>query len=237
MTNASTITTVYVLTQNGTQVGAPYPTLALAEAAALANPGTYEIQTLTQDVVTAATAPPPVITPPPVVTPPAAGTSWVYSKGKMLWAGDWSDVTVDYASTASTGVDGVSPCIAIPAGPSFEYWLPFPPATPGAPAANGIGYDLSGKTKFTIAIKPTKAGMVPTMGFYIANSATNDIPAGNTVSLAQAKYGPATMVAGQWNVYTVPLSDYAVSGWIYKFIIQEQGSTPQALFIDQVGFS
>jgi len=172
-------------------------------------------------------------------TTPVANTSsasWVYYKGKFNWAGDWSDVTMNYSSNGSLGVDGVSNCIEMPSGAEWEYWLPYPPTNSAAPASNGIGYDLTGKTYFTIAIKPTQAGAAATMGFYTASGTTDDIPAGNSVTINSAAYGPATMVANQWNVYKIPLTAFGLTGWIYKFMIQQQGTTPQVWYIDQVGF-
>ena len=44
------------------------------------------------------------------------------------------------------------------------------------------------------------------------------------------------MTVGAWNTYTIPLSAFGVSGWIYKFIVQQQGNTPQVMEYDQVGF-
>jgi hypothetical protein len=165
----------------------------------------------------------------------------VYYQGLFYWAGDWSDIVPNYASNASTGslgVDGVYDSIMIPAGTAYEYWLPYPPLTAGSPAGNGIGCNLTGKTMMTIAIKPTQAGLQPTIGFYKANATTVDIAFGNQVNIANAAYGPATPVVGQWNVYTIPLSAFGIGtpGWIYKFILQEQGTTPQQMEVDQVGF-
>lgn len=172
-----------------------------------------------------------VVTPPPISTAIA-----VYEKGKFSWAGDWSNGTFVYNSTASLGIDGVSPCIQGPAGSPWGYWLPYPPVTAGAPAANGIGCNLAGTTHVTLAVKAAKA-FTMTMGFYSATSTTNDVPFGKSVTVTLAKYGPATMVPNAWNVYIIPLADFGITpGWIYKFILQQQDATSIEWFLDQVGF-
>jgi hypothetical protein len=159
----------------------------------------------------------------------------VFQNGKFDWQGDWNSVPFDYAQ-AGAGVSGPGPVIGMPGNEANEYWLPYPPMNSGGPASNGVNFNLSGFTHFTIAIKPSQAGALAQMQFFQASGATDDIPFGNMLNISQGKYGPATMVAGQWNVYTVPLADFGVSGWIYKFIIQQQGVTPQSWEIDQVGF-
>jgi len=165
---------------------------------------------------------------------------WVYHTGTFYWAGDWSGINgIDYSSTAVKGVNGQSPVIMIPSASEWEYWLPYPPVTAGSPAVNGIGANLAGKTQFTIAVMPTQPGLEMTMGFFEADATQVDISFGNSITLTSGSYGPATMTVNSWNVYTVPLSafDIGTPGWIYKFIIQQQGVTPQQWYIDQVGFS
>jgi hypothetical protein len=175
--------------------------------------------------------------PTPTPTPPVTGTmkSPVYLDGKFYWGGDWNAVPFNYAQ-AGAGVDGPGPVIGVPGGVEWIYWLPYPPHNTAGPATNGVNFDLSGLTYFTIAIKPSQAGALAQMQFFRADGGTTDIPYGTMLIFSQAKYGPATMVAGQWNVYKIPLADFGVSGWIYKFIVQQQGVTPQPWEIDQVGF-
>jgi hypothetical protein len=74
------------------------------------------------------------------------------------------------------------------------------------------------------------------MQFYVGNGNVDDVPVGNVVSLQN--YGPAVMVPGEWNVYIIPLTDFGLTNgqWIYKFIFQQQGVTPQTVLLDQVGF-
>lgn len=190
------------------------------------------------------TVSPPVVTP-PVVTPPVtvppittAGADWVFNKGVFNWAGDWdSGGNANYAS-AIVGVDGKSKSIALPGAYGFEYWLPYPKMNSAGPASNGVNYNLAGKTKMTIAIRPTKAGLSATIGFYRASGTTDDIAFGNTINIVSAKYGCTTLTVLAWNVCTIPLIDFGLGSqtWIYKFIVQQQGATPQPWNIDQVGF-
>ncbi len=182
--------------------------------------------------VTAPQVAPPVVIP-PVVLP--AGNGAVFVNGKYNWAGDWNAVPFNYVYP-DHGVTGPGPVISMPGSQAFEYWLPYPPNNVAGPATNGVNFDLTPFTKFTISIKPTVAGATAQMQFFKSSGGVNDIDYGNMLNLTQAKYGPATMVAGQWNTYTIPLTDFAVSGWIYKFIVQQQGVTPQAWEIDQVEF-
>jgi hypothetical protein len=164
-----------------------------------------------------------------------AGTGAVFLNGKFLWAGDWNAVPFNYA-LAAAGVNGPGPVIGMPNAGAFEYWLPYPPNNPAGPSNNGVNFNLAPFTKFTISIKPAAAGAQAQMQFFSGAGNANDIPFGNMLNLTQAKYGPAVMVAGQWNTYTIPLADFGVSGWIYKFIVQQQGVTPMAWEIDQVEF-
>jgi hypothetical protein len=198
------------------------PSFVAAVAAAMSAPATTPVATPT---------------PTPVATPTGSSpiTLPVYTNGVFHWAGDWSGYTVNYAF-ADKGVNGPGPVIQLPSTSQWQFWLPYPPNNPAGPAANGINFNLTGATHFTIAIKPSQAGAQATMGFYSGSGTADDVPYGNSLTITQAKYGPAAPVVGQWNVYTIPLADFAVSGWIYKFIIQQQGTTPQTWEIDQVGF-
>jgi hypothetical protein len=183
-------------------------------------------------------APPPT-TPPPAPSPPATGTSWVYHSGHFFWAGDWDGPTgpMNYAYAAS-GVDGSGPVMQLEAPQPNPYWLPYPPNDRSGPASNGVNFYIAPYSKFTIAIKPSKAGAECTMQFFKASGTTDDIVFGNSVNISQAAYGPSPMVANEWNVYTVPLADFALGGqqYIYKFIIDQQGTSPQDWELDQVGF-
>ena len=62
-----------------------------------------------------------------------------------------------------------------------------------------------------------------------------DKPVGQSVD--PFKYGPAP-VAGQWNVYTIPLADIGVAKTkIYKFAIQDQtGLAAYDFYVDDVAF-
>ena len=181
---------------------------------------------------------PPVVTPP--TTNPVTGspiTAPVYTNGVFAWAGDWSGYTLNYAFP-DKGVNGPGPVIQMPSTSQWQFWLPYPKTNSNGPAANGINFPLTGLSHFTIAIKPSQAGAQATMGFYTGSGTQDDVPAGNSVTITSAAYGPANPVVGQWNVYTIPLSAFftTVPAWIYKFIIQQQGTTPQTWEIDQVGF-
>jgi hypothetical protein len=174
--------------------------------------------------------------------PPPPNDFWVYSNTQSPpfgWAGDWSGIPVDYASP-NPGVNGQNPCCRIAAtSEKNEYWLPYPKPNFGGPASNGVNFLITPYDEFTIAVKPSQPGLQLSMGFYKANGATDDIPVGVGVTITQAKYGPAAMTVGQYNIYTIPLADFQLGDlqWIYKFIIQEQGSnTDQQIDIDQCGF-
>jgi hypothetical protein len=213
-------------------------TLTAAQTQALSKGQSVTLTiTGTASNVTPPVTPPVVVVPPTPVTPVSTGkiTGPVFVNGQFYWAGDWSNVTMNYTANIA-GVSGPGPVIQMPSSSPWEYWLPYPKTVSGSPASNGIDYNLSGKTYMTFAIKPTQAGAAGSLGFYKANGATDDISTGNSVTFPQAKYGCATLVVNQWNVCTIPLSDFGVSGWIYKFILQQQGTTPQTWYLDQVGF-
>jgi hypothetical protein len=198
----------------------------------------------------AAVVTPPVNpTPPP---PPPTGsnggiTAGVFLLGKLLWQGDWDagDAPKLIYNYDMAGVNGPGPVIEMPSWKWF-YWLPYPPQNFAGPATNGTNWPISadGKnlTHFTIALKPTQAGGLMTMQFDVANGGATDIPFGQSLTITQAKYGPAAPVPNEWNVYTIPLADFCTPAqptfpaWIYKFINQQQGVTPQTWYIDQVGF-
>jgi hypothetical protein len=180
-------------------------------------------------------APPPV---PPV--PPAPVTaliqSPVYENGKFHWAGDWDSVPVNYAFNAP-GVNGPGPVINMPGTNAWEYWLPYPPPNAAGPATNGVNFNISTFSYITFALKPSVAGGLMQVSFYESNGATDDIYNGVFLNITQAKYGPVP-TPGVWGVYTIPLADFKLTNrtWIYKFIMQQQGVTPQQWEIDQVGF-
>ncbi len=179
--------------------------------------------------ITGSSSPPPVS---------GSGASWIYYHGKYDWAGDWNQVAMNYDYSAA-GVDGSGPVIYMPGVNAYQYWLPYPPQNSAGPASNGTNFNTTGYTKLTIAINPSQAGMTPQIQFFVANGSTDDIPFGTMLMITQSKYGPVPMVPGQWNVYTIPLTDFGLAAggqWIYKLIFQQQGTTPQNLEIDQVGF-
>ncbi len=164
-------------------------------------------------------------------------TGAVYTAGVFHWAGDWNGSAnpIDYAYAAA-GVAGPGPVIRVFGSTANMYWLPYPPNNPLGPASNGVNFNLAGKTYFKISVKPSVAGGQLSMGFYKAVGTSDDIPFGHGVTITQAAYGPASMTPGVWNTYKIPLVDFAVSGWIYKFILQQQGVTPQVMLYDEVGF-
>ena len=176
--------------------------------------------------------------PPPPPPPNTTIKSPVFLNGKFYWGGDWSGIPINYAYP-DAGVAGPGPVIKLPNNGQYEYWLPYPPQNSGGPASNGVNFPLGGLTHFTVAVKPPQAGLLLTMQLYEANGNTTDINVGNSVVITQGKYGPATPVPGQWNVYTIPLTDFVnpVPAWIYKFILDEQGANQSAGWeIDQCGF-
>jgi len=217
------------------------PTAAAVAAALAATPSFVSAVAAAMGTTTTTTPTTPVVTTPTTPTTPTTGstsiTSPVFLNGKFDWAGDWNSVPFNYAF-ADAGVNGPGPVIQMPGTQQYEYWLPYPKTNSAGPASNGVNFPLTGLTHFTIAIKPSQAGAQMTMGFYTASGTTDDVPTGNSVTVTSAAYGPAAPVAGQWNVYTVPLTAFfnPVPAWIYKFIIQQQGVTPQVWEIDQVGF-
>ena len=190
-----------------------------------------------------ATSPLPATTPPPPPPPPTGNdpiTAPVFDKGVFAWAGDWNGTNgaCNYAYKEA-GVNGPGPIIEWAAGSQpYQYWLPYPKEDKSGPASNGINFKMTGLTHFTISVKPTQAGGILTMGLYEANGPTTDISFGNSVTITDAKYGPASPVVGQWNTYVIPLSDFSTSmpAYIYKFIVQEHGTMEQTYYIDQVGF-
>ena len=178
----------------------------------------------------------------------AAGTLWVYRAGSYNWGGAWGDVTLDYTSTAVPSVSGTGDVAEMPSASQWEYWLPYPPVVPESAASqppnslavggNGIGFNTGGYNYITISIWPTQAGASASMGFYQASSTGVDIPIPGGGDIMP--YGPSPMVVGQWNTYKIPLSTLGLPAggqWIYKFIVQQQGTTPQVWYLDQIGFT
>ncbi len=156
-------------------------------------------------------------------TPPASGTSWVYYNGVFDWPGDYSyDLVPDYSDTSGGPLSGAHD-VKVTLTSAYGGWLPY---------AQNWDFNSAGYTKLTFALKPTVANQV----WWVYFVKVGDVPVG--IYLDVQKYGPAP-VAGQWNTYTVPLSDLGVLGTsIYKFCIQDQtGLSSNTWYIDNVGFT
>ena len=181
----------------------------------------------------------------------AAGTAfWVYDGGRYNWAGDWSSgTTINYQSTGVKSLSGGQYVIEMPSGSQWEIWLPYPPSVAASASSqppnsvnvggNGVGFDTTGYKYLTFSIWPTQSGSQVLVQLYEANGTTTDIGLGG-LYLGTGAYGPGTMTANQWNTYKVPLTALNISAagqWIYKFGLQQQGTTPQTWYIDQVGFT
>lgn len=89
-------------------------------------------------------------------------------------------------------------------------------------------------------------------GMYVApvagdsyNLMQPDVAIGTGVNLpGSGSYGPATMVTGQWNTYTIPLSAFNAAGspvagaLILKFGVQDQtGLTTNTFYVTSLGFN
>jgi hypothetical protein len=156
-------------------------------------------------------------------TPPPAGTSWVYYNGAFDWPGDYSyDAVPNYADTSGGPLSGAHD-IKVTLTSAYGGWLPY---------AQNWDFNSAGYTKLTFALKPTVANQK----WWVYFVKVGDVPVG--IYLDVANYGPAPVV-GQWNTYTVPLSDLGVLGTsIYKFCIQDQtGLSNNAWYADNVGFT
>ena len=154
---------------------------------------------------------------------PPPGTSWVYYNGVFDWPGDYSYVLVpDYHDTTGNPLSGGYD-IKVSLTAAYGGWLPY---------AQNWDFNSQGYTKLTFALKPTVANQ--TWSVYFVK--VGDIPVG--ISVDVSNYGPAPVV-GQWNTYTVPLSDLGVLGMpIYKFCIQDKtGLSNNSWYIDNVGFA
>jgi hypothetical protein len=155
--------------------------------------------------------------------PPPSGTSWVYYDGKFDWPGDYSFVAKpDYTDTSGNPLSGAYD-VKLTLEGSYGGWLPY---------AQNWDFNSAGYTKLTFALKPTVANQRWNVYFV----KVGDVPVG--IYLNVLNYGPAPVV-GQWNTYTVPLSDLGVLGTsIYKFCIQDQtGLSNNVWYVDNVGFA
>ena len=155
--------------------------------------------------------------------PPPPGTSWVYYNGTFDWPGDYSFVAVpDYADTSGAPLSGGRD-IKVTLTGAWGGWLPY---------AQNWNFNSQGYTKLTFALKPTVANQDWSVYFV----KVGDIPVG--IYLDVLNYGPAPVV-GQWNTYTVPLSDLGVLNTsIYKFCIQDKtGRSSNVWYVDNVGFA
>jgi hypothetical protein len=155
-------------------------------------------------------------------TPPASGTSWVYYNGLFDWPGDYSFVAVPNYSDTSGGPLSGAHDIKVTVTGAWGGWLPY---------AQNWNFNSAPYTKLTFALKPTVANQQWSVYFV----KVGDVPVG--IYLDVSKYGPAPVV-GQWNTYTVPLSDLGVLGTaIYKFCIQDRtGLSSNVWYVDNVGF-
>jgi len=154
----------------------------------------------------------------------ASGTTfWVYHAGVFAWPGDYSfEAVPNYTDTSGVPLDGAYDIKVSVTGA----WGGF------QPYATNWDFDTSPYNYLTFALKPTVANMQAQLYFM----QVGDVPVGNTVDVF--KYGPAP-VAGQWNVYKIPLSAIGVAGiHIYKFAIQDQtGMSTDVFYLDDVGFT
>jgi hypothetical protein len=141
------------------------------------------------------------------------------------------------------GVAGGGPVIQF-GGPQNAYWLPYPKQNSNGPAANGVNFPLmadgNNLSHFTIAVKQPQAGGLLSMCFFTAEGTQDDIQASGMLNITQEKYGWNNQV-GAWVVLTIPLADYPwnngqVPAWIYKYNLNQQGVSPMAWELDQVGF-
>jgi hypothetical protein len=151
-----------------------------------------------------------------------SATFWVYHDGVFAWPGDYSFVAVpDYRDTSGVPLSGkydVKVTVTSPWGG----WQPF--------ATNWV-FDTTPYNYLRFALKPTVANQTAQVYFMLVG----DKPVGNGVD--PFKYGPAP-VAGQWNVYTIPLADIGVAKMkIYKFAIQDKtGLASNVFYVDDVAF-
>jgi hypothetical protein len=151
-----------------------------------------------------------------------SATFWVYHDGVFAWPGDYSFVAVpDYRDTTGVPLSGkydVKVTVTSPWGG----WQPF--------ATNWV-FDTTPYKYLRFALKPTVANQTAQVYFMLVG----DKPVGQGVD--PFKYGPAP-VAGQWNVYTIPLADIGVAKTkIYKFAIQDKtGLASNVFYIDDVAF-
>lgn len=156
-------------------------------------------------------------------SPPASGTSWVYYNGVFDWPGDYSyEAVPNYSDTSGAPLSGGHD-IKVTLTSAWGGWLPY---------AQNWSFNSAGYTKLTFALKPTVANQ----SWQVFFVKVGDVPVG--IYVDPTKYGPAP-VAGQWNTYTIPLSDLGVLGTtIYKFGIADQtGLSNNVWYVDNVGFA
>jgi hypothetical protein len=147
---------------------------------------------------------------------------WVYRDGEFAWPGDYSFVaTPDYRDKSGAPLSGKYD-IKLTLRSKWGGWQPFAP--------NGV-FDTGPYAYLRFALKPTEAHQTAQVYVMLAG----DKPVGTSVD--PFKYGPAP-VPGQWNVYTIPLTDLGVARTkIYKFAIQDQTGRPDNVFyLDDVAF-
>jgi len=125
-------------------------------------------------------------------------TYWVYHNGVFSWAGDYSDVTLNYKSTAGVPEDGAYD-ISVTAKTSYGYAQPYS----GAPAAPEWAADIGAFKYMILDLKPTIANQTWRLNI-ISRLPQGDVY-NNKVVILPGAYGPAA-VAGKWGHYKVPLN-------------------------------
>jgi hypothetical protein len=189
-------------------------------------------QTITLPTTTPSGTTPPEETPPvatpAVVTPPAAGTFWIYYKGKFHWAGDYN------FGSGKVILDNRDPDAL--SGPKDVLvsgdvgWQPYAP---------GNDFNTAGYNYITVSIKPTEAGNTWITGAEMVGDVP--IPGSKPGGVNIMPYGPNPAVVGQWNTYKIPLSAYSIVPGlhIYKVMFLEQSSANKSgnkVYFDNLGF-
>jgi hypothetical protein len=131
-------------------------------------------------------------------------TYWAYHNGAYAWPGDYSDVTLNYKSTAGVPEDGAYD-ISVTAKTSFGYAQPYS----GPPAAPEWAADIGAFKYMILDLKPTVAHQTWRLNI-ISRLPEGDVYNQKPVILPGA-YGPAAVV-GQWGHYKVPLNPDLATG-------------------------
>jgi hypothetical protein len=131
-------------------------------------------------------------------------TYWAYTNGAYAWPGDYSDVTLNYQSTAGVPEDGAYD-ISVTAKTSFGYAQPYS----GPPAAPEWAADIGAFNYMILDLKPTIANQTWRLNI-ISRLPEGDVY-NNKVVILPGAYGPAAVV-GQWGHYKVPLNPDLATG-------------------------